>query len=472
MKLVCTLLNKTFSIMKKISGLVFLFLLLSSLSHAETYTTTIYTTDSLSISKYFKTSLPQSGYKNFYFQLNGPYQTLPNVDLRIYSVWRYNYLTGNFQNNYHNNALNRTYQLFTWPPVIAFGYVIDFDFARTDTNQFIYSRQAAWWEPMLSVSYTTNNGLTSTEIFSASLPIPNYSITIDPVDKNIMYVGLTDSLPRVYKTTNRGINWFVVDTVTGYGNDPVMKVNPFNHNTVFLTTNNGLKRSLNAGYNFQGVNIIPVDIRRFIFDNNDNSIYITTQTNNAGILKSTNNGTSWSVIFNLKCYDIEIDPLNANIFYAGTDNGIYKTTNKGLNWFIYNNTFTPSKIVLGLVKNPNSGDTIFTVTSKAIYKVYGQAVTNTKNINEITPSSYILHQNYPNPFNPSTTIKFDLPKTSEVKLIIYDALGRVVATLVNEKLNARSYEVSWDGSKYTSGVYYYQMEADDFIETRKLVLIK
>ena len=475
MKSVRLLLNKTFSKMKKITGLVILILFISSISLAETYTTAIYTTDSLYIYKYFKTYLPQNGYKNFYFQLLGPYTSLPNVDLRVYTVWRYNYLTGNFQSDYHNSALNSYYQL--WPPGISFGYVIDFDFAKTDTNQFICSSQAAWWEPMMGVSYSIDNGLSGSEVFSSSIPITFYSMAIDPIDKNIMYVGETYSNTRINKTTNRGINWTVVDSTSDSYYDQVLKVNPFNHNTVFLTTGIGLKRSLNGGYNFQDVSIIPVDIRRFVFNNNDSSIFVTTQTNNAGILKSTNNGTNWSVIFNLKCHDMEIDPLNANIFYAGTDNGIYKTTNKGLNWFIYNNTFTPSKIVLGLVKNPDSGDTIFTVTSKAVYKVYGQAVTNTKNINEITPSSYTLHQNYPNPFNPTTNIKFDLPKTSDAKLIIYDALGREVATLVNEKLSAGSYEVSWpaplgDGSSYPSGVYYYRLITESFVDTKKLVLLK
>ena len=346
MKLVHSFLNKTFSKMKKITGLVILILFISSISLAENYTTTIYMTDSLHISKYFKTYLPQNGYKNFYFQLYGPYTVIPNIDYRVYTVWRYNYLTRTFQSNYHNGALNSNYQL--WPPYgISFGYVVDFEFSKTDTNQFICSRQAAWWEPMMGIYYSVDNGLSGSEVFSSSYPIPGFSMAIDPIDKNIMYAGQTNTLPRINKTTNRGINWSVVDSVSGNAYYPVMRVNPFNHNTVFLTTNSGLKRSLTAGYNFQDVSIIPVDIRRFVFNYNDSSIFVTTQTNNAGILRSTNNGTSWSVIFNLKCYDMEIDPLNANIFYAGTDNGIHKTTNKGANWFIYNNTFTPSKIVLG-----------------------------------------------------------------------------------------------------------------------------
>ena len=88
------------------------------------------------------------------------------------------------------------------------------------------------------------------------------------------------------------------------------------------------------------------------------------------------------------------------------------------------------------------------------------------------PSQFNLFQNYPNPFNPVTNIKFDLPKNSNTKLIVYDALGREVATLVNEELKAGSHQVDWDGSGYTSGVYFYRLEAGEFVETRKMVIIK
>jgi len=91
--------------------------------------------------------------------------------------------------------------------------------------------------------------------------------------------------------------------------------------------------------------------------------------------------------------------------------------------------------------------------------------------NEI-PNEFKLIQNYPNPFNPITKIKFDLPKNVNVKLTIYDMLGREIETLVNEQLNAGSYEVNWDGTKYTSGVYYYRLNAGDFVETKKMILVK
>jgi hypothetical protein len=89
-----------------------------------------------------------------------------------------------------------------------------------------------------------------------------------------------------------------------------------------------------------------------------------------------------------------------------------------------------------------------------------------------TPAEFALMQNYPNPFNPSTTIKFDLAKSSDVKLAVYTIDGREVAVLVSERREAGSYEVRVDGSNLSSGVYFYKIHAGDFVQTRKLVLLK
>ncbi len=88
------------------------------------------------------------------------------------------------------------------------------------------------------------------------------------------------------------------------------------------------------------------------------------------------------------------------------------------------------------------------------------------------PSSYDLKQNYPNPFNPTTKIAFDLPQASSVKLLVYDMLGRKVATLVNERLNAGQYNISFDASRMASGMYIYRIEAGSFTSTQKMMLIK
>lgn len=94
------------------------------------------------------------------------------------------------------------------------------------------------------------------------------------------------------------------------------------------------------------------------------------------------------------------------------------------------------------------------------------------NISTEVPDDYCLYQNYPNPFNPSTKIKFDIPKSSYVKLTVFDMLGREVEVLVYGKVQPGSFEYHWSAAKYTSGVYFYRLQADGFIQVRKMLLIK
>jgi hypothetical protein len=88
------------------------------------------------------------------------------------------------------------------------------------------------------------------------------------------------------------------------------------------------------------------------------------------------------------------------------------------------------------------------------------------------PKVFALDQNYPNPFNPTTKIHFDVPVTAHVKLVVYNSIGQPVATIVDEKLTARSYVKEWDASGHASGLYFYVMRANDFVETKKMLLLK
>ncbi len=88
------------------------------------------------------------------------------------------------------------------------------------------------------------------------------------------------------------------------------------------------------------------------------------------------------------------------------------------------------------------------------------------------PLTYALHHNYPNPFNPVTTIRFDLPKTVDIQLVIYDILGREVEELVSGQLVSGEYKVVWDATNFASGIYFYRLSSEQGTRTRKLVVIK
>ncbi len=97
-------------------------------------------------------------------------------------------------------------------------------------------------------------------------------------------------------------------------------------------------------------------------------------------------------------------------------------------------------------------------------------ITNTEEETELL--DFMLEQNYPNPFNPTTTIKYQIPELSFVTLRVYDVLGNEIATLVNEEKPAGSYELDFSGSELTSGIYFYTLRTGDFVETKKMILLK
>jgi len=125
--------------------------------------------------------------------------------------------------------------------------------------------------------------------------------------------------------------------------------------------------------------------------------------------------------------------------------------------------------------------------AQVIKNLYNDCFTNvpigiSKNSEQV-PIKFALYQNYPNPFNPVTKIKFDVPsnvksETTNVKLVIFDILGREVTTLLDKKLQPGSYKTVWDGSNFASGVYFYKLSVGNeqgepvFSETKKMILIK
>ena len=164
-----------------------------------------------------------------------------------------------------------------------------------------------------------------------------------------------------------------------------------------------------------------------------------------------------------------------------------RSTDGGVNWEadvrLTNNpafSFRPSVAISGVVVHVVWEDFRDGSSGRIYYKRNPSGNVGIQNISSEIPSGFSLYQNYPNPFNPVTKIKFDiaqhtpypLSRGENVTLKIYDITGREIQTLVKEKLNPGSYEVTFDGSNFVSGVYFYQLRTRDFIETKKLVLLK
>ena len=103
---------------------------------------------------------------------------------------------------------------------------------------------------------------------------------------------------------------------------------------------------------------------------------------------------------------------------------------------------------------------------------FNSSVTTVSPISTNIPGEYKLHQNYPNPFNPVTNINFDIPKAGLVSIIVYDITGREISTLVNHSMEAGSFNVEFDASNFASGTYFYKIQAGDFTDVKKMMLVK
>lgn len=193
---------------------------------------------------------------------------------------------------------------------------------------------------------------------------------------------------------------------------------------------------------------------------------------------------SYSTTFNVTAANFSFSPANINVTVGDTikwtrTSGSHTTTCDGTNGTTRPSGAAPWNSDL------NSGSPTFTYVIRVAglyhYVCEPHAPDMAGDINAVASSisqltelvqSYELSQNFPNPFNPSTNIKFSIPNSSKVVLTIYNNTGKEVETLVNENLNQGSYQVDWNAVNFTSGVYYYKIQADGFIQTRKMLLIK
>jgi len=250
-----------------------------------------------------------------------------------------------------------------------------------------------------------------------------------------------------------------------------------NGSSVYAVTDGaGIYISQNNGSSWQNIssNLTNLNVRSLTFMGSN----LIIGTIGGGIFISTNAGSLWSQ------KNSALGNLNVNALtvvgpriVAGTDQGVYISSNNGASWFGRNEGWSNPKVLcFSMGTNLNVGTDSLMVWMRTVAEIV-----SVNNISNVIPEKFSLQQNYPNPFNPSTKIKFDIiPLLRGVgdargvftSLKVYDLLGKEVATLVNEQLKPGTYEVTFDGANLSSGIYYYKLSSGDFIQTKKMVLMK
>jgi hypothetical protein len=189
------------------------------------------------------------------------------------------------------------------------------------------------------------------------------------------------------------------------------------------------------------------------------------------VYNTSNSGLPHNLILSLA-----IDGSN---IWIGTWWGLAKFD--GSNWTVYNpwNSGIPDNWVYALALDGNDNTWIGTwLGGLAVYREGGVILNaGQESLSTKIPSTFKLFHNYPNPFNPSTKIKFTIPlnvkrEMLNVTLKVYDILGNEIATLINEEKPTGSYEITWNAKGLPSGLYFYQLQAGSFLETKKMVFVK
>ena len=156
--------------------------------------------------------------------------------------------------------------------------------------------------------------------------------------------------------------------------------------------------------------------------------------------------------------------------------GVYLSTNNGTSWTSVNTGMM--SLDYGVVSTVHSlavvGSSLYAGTRGAgvWQRPLSEMITDIEENQGTLPWKFSLEQNYPNPFNPATIINYSVPKTAFVTIKIYDILGREIKTIVNEEKIAGNYSVQFNGTGLSSGIYFYRMKSGDFVQTKKLVLLK
>jgi len=323
---------------------------------------------------------------------------------------------------------------------------------------------------------TTNGGTSWT--FEALTPTPVFMDVVHLFDANNGFAlsdpGAAAGLWNYYITTNAGLTWTV-----GANRPPNAAVEAgWNGGYAAIDTGHiwwGTNNTKIWKGSFRGPFTSAVSPGAYSFCMGFNDVntgiagMVTSTPSVLPLAKSVNGGTSWTAT--------SFTPINVTYamkFVPGTGYGwfgtqnIYRTTDVGTTWTSQLTLSTTTLCYALSMLNVNTG---WAGTQAGHIYVYHDVVGIDPNNNNV-PKSYALQQNYPNPFNPTTNIKYSIPTASRVTITIYDALGNEVRTLVNEYKGVGNYVESFDASNLSSGIYFYTLRAGDFVQSKKMSLIK
>jgi hypothetical protein len=272
---------------------------------------------------------------------------------------------------------------------------------------------------------------------------------------------------KVFISTNYGTIW-ITDSIV-LTNQNILALANSGTNLFAGTGGTGVLLSTNNGLNWSAKNngLTNLNVHSLAFMGTN----LFAGTIGGGVFVSTNNGTNWTAVnnglSNLIVYSLAASGTN---LFAGTEGGVFLSKNNGINWVIKNQGFTLIPTINSL---SISNGYIFSGTlAHSVWLRSYSEITGIQKISELVPSSYFLSQNYPNPFNPITNIRYELLKSGLVNLVVFDVLGREIELLVNEKQNAGTYEITFNASQYSSGIYFYRLTTDNFSDTKKMLMIK
>jgi photosystem II stability/assembly factor-like uncharacterized protein len=367
-----------------------------------------------------------------------------------------------------------------------------------DSEGTLYS--ASWG---LGLSRSTDNGENWEVINNGVSNVYFYSIISDNIGN--MFAGSERGL---FRSTDKGNTWGWISSIFAYrlNKDIEGRIYALNFNGGIYRTSDGgnLWVRIDNGFTYSQTRALTVDIEGriyagtfggMIYVSEDDGVswrklyqssssnqymfisriaiadngYIFATSNEEGVLRSTDNGENWQKM-NHGLGWLNTGPLEVHkekIYTATTEKKIYMSENYGEDWInVSDNMYLCAfRHILSYDNN------LYLATDESVWKSNPDSLTSVTE-DEIKPKDYFLSQNYPNPFNPSTTIKYSLPQTGRVTLSIYDLIGREVIKLINEEKPAGEYETQWNASSHPSGVYFMRMQAGEFGETRKIVLVK